>query len=77
MIYLPVLESNFKMIKNRALCFRDGERFVVKHCVYFEGTKEIKITICKVIDQMEEIIMTEKEFKAFVRKLKNYKKQAE
>lgn len=77
MIYLPVLESNFKMIKNRALCLQDGERFVVKHCVYFEGTKEIKITICKVIDQMEEIIMTEKEFKAFVRKLKNYKKQAE
>lgn len=73
MIYLPVLESNFRLIKNRAWTLQDGERFVIKHCVYFEGSGEVKITICKVIDQMEEITMSEKQFKTFIRNLKSYK----
>jgi hypothetical protein len=74
MIYLPVLESNFRIIKNRAWTLQDGERFVIKHCVHYEGLQQIKITICKVIDQMEEITMSEKEFKIFVKNLKSYKK---
>jgi hypothetical protein len=77
MMYLPVLESNFRLIKNRAWTLQDGERFVIKHCVYYEGTQEVKITICKVIDQMEEITMPEKEFKTFIRNLKSYKKPSE
>lgn len=77
MICLPVLESNFKNIKNRAWTIQDGERFVIKHCVYYEGTKEIKITICKLIEEMEEIIIKEIDFKAFVRSLKPYKRKIE
>ena len=73
MIFLPVLESNFKLIKNRAWTIQDGERFVIKHCVYYEGTKEVKITICKVIDEYEEIVMPETEFKAYIKSLKAYK----
>lgn len=77
MQYIPVLESNFKMIKNRPLCLEDGERFVIKHCVHYEGTKQVKITICRVIDKMEEITMPEKEFKQFVKRLKAYRKPEE
>jgi hypothetical protein len=74
MQYLPVLDSNFKMIKNRPLCLEDGERIVIKHCVYFDGTKEIKITVTRLLDQTEEIVMSEKEFKEFVKRLKAYRK---
>jgi hypothetical protein len=77
MQYLPVLESNFRLIKNRPVCLEDGERFVIKHCVYFEGTKEIKISIRRLIDDMEEITMTEKEFKEFIKRLKAYRKTEE
>jgi hypothetical protein len=45
--------------------------------VYYEGTKEIKITICKLIEEMEEIIIKEIDFKAFVRSLKPYKRKIE
>jgi hypothetical protein len=74
MQYLPVLESNFRLIKNRPVCLEDGERFVIKHCVHFEGTKEIKISIRRLIDDMEEITMPEAEFKSFVKRLKAYRK---
>lgn len=74
MQYIPVLESNFKVIKNRPFCLEDGERFVIKHCVYFEGTKGIKITITRYGDDMEEIEFTEKEFKEFIKRLKAYRK---
>lgn len=74
MQYIPVLESNFKVIKNRPLCLEDGERFVIKHCVYFEGTKKIKLSITRYGDDLTEIELTEKEFKDYVRKLKAYRK---
>lgn len=77
MQYFPVLESNFKVIKNRPLCLEDGERFVIKHCVYFEGTKKIKISITRYGNDMEELEMTEKEFKDYVKKLKVYRKTEE
>jgi hypothetical protein len=77
MQYLPELDSNFKVLKNRPLCLEDGERFIIKHCVYFEGTKEIKISITRIIDDMEEITMTESEFKSFVKRLKAYRKNEE
>jgi len=77
MQYLPVLESNFKAIKHRPVCLEDGQRFVIKHCVYFEGTKEIKISVTRIIDDMEEITMTESEFKSFVKRLKVYRKTEE
>jgi len=77
MQYIPVLESNFKFIKNRPLCLEDGERFVIKHCVYFEGTRKIKLTTTRYGDDFKEFELTEKEFKEFVRKLKPFRKKQE
>jgi hypothetical protein len=74
MQYLPELDSNFKVLKNRPLCLEDGERFVIKHCVYFEGTKKIKLTLTRYGDDLEEIEMDGREFKEYVKRLRVYRK---
>jgi hypothetical protein len=77
MIYLSKIESNFRLLKNKTFHLKgqDETRFVIKHCVYYEGIKQIKLTILKRIEDIEELTFTEKEFKQFVKNLKPYIKK--
>ena len=49
-------------------------RFVIKHCVYFEGTKKIKLTLTRYGNDLEEIEMDGREFKEYVKRLRVYRK---
>jgi hypothetical protein len=71
MKFLEEIERNFPAIKNKFVIEKNSnERYVIKHAVHYEGTKQIKLSILKSKDLYEELLISEKDFPKYVASLK-------
>jgi hypothetical protein len=76
MKFLEEIERNFPVIKNKFLIEKTtNEKYIIKHAVHYEGTKQIKLSILKSNGLHEEKLISEKDFPKYITSLKDCNKK--